>query len=257
MPDMSEQTYNLSIFGSCVSRDILNHGEPGIIKLKTYIARQTVISSMASPCSPVLHEEDIRLDSSFQRRMVLADTTKTAFSQFENDGSDYLLIDMIDERLGMIYWGGTVVTNSLELVNSGLLDGKEKKVKYFKSLLGEYFADKKPIANKFEAFCQRVSEIYNQKNIIIHVAQAKTKYLSADGSIKSFDKDNNKKSDNLNRMYSAMYELLIKNIPNAKIIDICGDYLASENHRWGLNNIHYEDAYYELAFKKLINLIQE
>lgn len=255
--DTTVTPYKLSIFGSCVSRDILNHGQTDLFQLKTYIARQTVISSISAPCSPEVEEESINLTSAFQRRMVLSDTQKTAFTKFSNDNSEYLIIDLIDERLGMINFRNSVVTNSMELVGSGLLTGSEAKAKYRRNIFNVYTTDFKPIEPMFKEFCERIKQIYPQKKIIIHIADAKTKYRSTDGKIKKFPKEQIKKSHTFNRMYSTMYGLLVKYLPDANIIDICHNYYASESHHWGLNIIHYEDEYYQQASRELIKIIKK
>ena len=59
----------LSIFGSCVTRDILTFDSENRIELKNYIARQSVISAV---CPKIGAEEsEIDLYSPVQKRMVL------------------------------------------------------------------------------------------------------------------------------------------------------------------------------------------
>lgn len=64
----------ISIFGSCVSRDILNSKNAKSMKLDTYIARQSVISDV----SPAIdcNCDDFDLKSAFQRKMIYNDFAK-------------------------------------------------------------------------------------------------------------------------------------------------------------------------------------
>lgn len=246
----------ISIFGSCVSRDIFNYDTEGLLDLKTYIARQTIVSSVSPPYN-IQSEEQIKLTSAFQRRSVLADIRKSAFSLFKNDRSEYLIIDLIDERLGMVNWENTMLTRSSELVNSGLLDGTEKVVRYTSDANGMYYADGKPIIQMFEEFCKRICEIYPQENIIIHVADSKTKYVGKDGKIKNFPDDRIDKTKKINKMYDAMYSLLDKFLPNATRIDIRNKYNAAEEHRWGLAPVHYEESYYKEVYTILMEILNK
>lgn len=257
MPSPNTHPYKISIFGSCVTRDILNFDAENKFSLKTYIARQSVISSVAPPSNSQITEDDIKLDSAFQRREVLADIQKTAFSQFKNDDSDFLIIDLIDERLGLVNWQDSIITHSAELSNSGLLDGDEHRIRYTTDANGQLLADDESILESFEVFCRRITEIYDQKNIIIHFADAKTKYVDKNGKTVDFPNDRRKNSEIINEIYKAMYDLLAKYLPDAKRIDIRKKYVAAENHRWGLATIHYEEDYYKEAYQLLLNCIEE
>lgn len=257
MPSHNTEPYKISIFGSCVTRDILNFDTENKFSLKTYIARQSVISSVSPPSYSKITEDAIKLDSAFQRREVLADIQKTAFSQFKNDDSDFLIIDLIDERLGLVCWKDSIITHSSELKNSGLLVGDEPRIRYTTDSDGQLLANGEAILESFEVFCRRITEVYDQKNIIIHFADAKTKYLSKNGQTVDFPNDRIKNSTNINRIYGAMYDLLAKYLPDAKRIDIRKKYIAAENHRWGLATIHYEEDYYKEAYQILLKCIKE
>ena len=117
----SDKKNNVSIFGSCVSRDMIESGltSGAEIQLKTYIARQSVISSVSPPL--VFDEDTIKLSSAFQKRMVIDDLKKKAFDLFSSDGSDYLIVDFIDERFNLASIDNSFVTCSTELLNSSFL----------------------------------------------------------------------------------------------------------------------------------------
>ncbi len=105
------------IFGSCVSRDLLAlHPELG--ELTGYIARQSWLS--AGRPWPLPNCPD-GLDSDFRRRQLHGDFTGHAFETVREaaERGDYLLMDLVDERLG-IYTNlaGQSVTASEELKES-------------------------------------------------------------------------------------------------------------------------------------------
>lgn len=117
---MQDQGLAVTIYGSCVSRDAMAFLEPGSTIL-SYIARQSIISASAPR---ITVPGDVDLESAFQRRMVEDDFRSTAFRTIRAlaPRTDVLVLDLVDERLGVVPLpGGTYVTRSMEMVQSGLL----------------------------------------------------------------------------------------------------------------------------------------
>lgn len=88
----------LFIYGSCVSRDMLEYQQAEVTLVK-YIAR----SSLAAQLSVPFKNEAIldRLPSKFQREMLQVDMEKTLFKQLQQSDFDVLLLDFIDERFSI------------------------------------------------------------------------------------------------------------------------------------------------------------
>lgn len=109
----------IGILGSCVSRDMAHlHPECTVV---TYVARQSLISAV----SPPTEAPDLALSSAFQRRMVAGDLASTGLDALEANTPDLdaLVIDLIDERLGVVpLTGGAFATDSQELKESGAKD---------------------------------------------------------------------------------------------------------------------------------------
>lgn len=111
---------NLSILGSCVSRDVARIvGSP--FEVVSYLARQSWISAVSAPVD--LPPEPSALSSRFQRKMVEADLTSAWVGALDAvlDVVDWVLFDLVDERFGVYPVGGGYVTRSSELVGSGWL----------------------------------------------------------------------------------------------------------------------------------------
>ncbi|GGG64061.1 hypothetical protein GCM10011374_29510 [Kocuria dechangensis] len=112
--------YRLSIYGSCVSRDTFEFLGPGF-ELSTYVARQSLISA-TTPAIELPGE--LELTSNFQRRAVSDDFASRAVVRLRGKikETDLLLLDLVDERLGVLSWPGSRwVTRSSELKHSGVL----------------------------------------------------------------------------------------------------------------------------------------
>ena len=81
---------------SCISRDIFEFADSKRFQIEHYFARTSVISSVSKPIE--LKEEEIKLSSPFQRRMVLTDLNKSYWKTIRDGISEYVMIDFIDER---------------------------------------------------------------------------------------------------------------------------------------------------------------
>lgn len=97
-------------FGSCVSSDLFNFIDIGMYKLiHTYTAIN--IASLSESTNIEISDKDICADNNFWKKM-----QKFCFkhgevsSFFEENGSDYFLFDLCDERLPLQKWeiGGGV-----------------------------------------------------------------------------------------------------------------------------------------------------
>lgn len=106
------------IYGSCVSRDTFEFLPEGH-RLLAYVARQSAISV----CSPAqgLQTALTELPSAFQNRMVAGDVEGDLLDVMAHVAPevDVLLMDLIDERGGVIEIGGGHVTKLAELWAAG------------------------------------------------------------------------------------------------------------------------------------------
>lgn len=249
----------ISIFGSCVSRDVLEFDRIKRLDLKTYIARQSIVSAV----SPVLecNINDIKLESKFQREMVYNDFTKQTFERFRSDGSEYCIIDLIDERFERIKCkqgeNESIVTYSSLLQESRYIENFEK-LYLKKGKIGDksYYLDTKKIDSYLEEFCRRILSIYNSKNIIIHRVTMSNFYISSSGNIKRFDGIILKNNKRINDLLNYMYNYLERNIKDARVISICDSFCADEKHKWGLAPMHYEKAYYIKVNEEIKNIVE-
>ncbi len=109
----------VTIWGSCVSRDTAGY-LPSQFGITSYIARQSWLSvgNDASAVTPAT----AALPSAFQQRMASADIAGHALQHLETvaDATDVLLLDLIDERLGVVRFpDGSITTRSVERLQAG------------------------------------------------------------------------------------------------------------------------------------------
>lgn len=222
----------VGIWGSCVTRDIFRivNGNYQFC----YFSRSSIISGVSKPI--VVNEDNIKLDSAFDKRMVLNDFKKNFFETLSNFNPDVLIIDLIDERFDVVKIGDSYITKSSEFIKSGL------EASYTYNGTFKWMEDQKqiPWKNACKAFIEKLIEVVPSEKIILHECFWATEYLNSDGKLVSFKETST--INNMNNMLKSYYELFKLLIPNLKILSNNG--IADETHKWTLRPYHYTDDYY-------------
>lgn len=246
----------VSIFGSCVSRDLIEFDPLHRLILKKYIARESIASAVSSSVS--IEMDSIQLSSRFQREQLYIDFRKTALEKLARSNADYLLVDFVDERFPLLRWDNSLVTLSNELENSGLpLDGKERllHVPYERDGVSGYTIGDTDMEWYVEEFCRRILEIVPQERIILHHVQAAECYLDRDRKVQIFPETRR----NAYRIYNELWKYLRQNIqqrlPRCHVIDVSAGYMADEAHQWGLSPIHFQNGYYQEVMFRIYKII--
>lgn len=252
----------LSIFGSCVSRDVLecDANQERTIQLKTYVARQSIVSAVSQPVP--CDAQHIQLKSAFQRRMVLCDFQKTSFALFEGDGSQYILVDFIDERFDLMKIGKAYITLSNEVETSGITRDylKEKQFGIWsarvkkKRLRSHYYVGARRLEEYIRDFAKRLKRIYPEEHILLHRVKMQDYYLNSDGNVCKFPLNHLYNNARINRLLDYMYDYLESCLPHAPVIDFSDVYYADQNHKWGLSPMHYQTEYYDRVFKEILRI---
>lgn len=254
---------SISIFGSCTSRDIFEYGDRGRFTLGAYVARQSVVSALSKPID--IDENELKLNSMFQKKQVINDFQKNTFEALKLANSKYLIIDLIDERFALAYFGESVVTVSNELIMSGIFDKRFKKTKISKIKNWKIFKKKKGLKGYsfifngklleeyIEEFCRDIKEVFCEENIIIHRAVMVNKYINKEGKIVHFPNYYLWYNRVINEKLNYMYDYFEKFLPKAFVINECENFYADENHKWGLGPMHYQQEYYE----KVLEVIKQ
>jgi|GEM_PF-1791996 hypothetical protein len=250
----------ISIFGSCVSRDVLEFDYARKISLKTYVARQSVVSSVSNPIE--CNIDDINLKSNFQKEAVYHDFVKDTFERFKNDGSSHLIIDLIDERFKLSAYEKngvkSIVTYSALLQESAYLQDLNFIYPKRNMLSGKkYYIQNTDIDIYLNDFAKKILSIYKAENIVIHKAKMCNYYINSMGEIKAFPLNHLKNNKDVNALLDYMYDYLESAFDGCQVIDILDEFSASESHKWGLAPMHYEDGYYRKMIGELIKILQE
>lgn len=243
----------INLFGSCVTRDVFEYNTSNCLNLGQYIARQSILSAV-SPSVQIV-EEHIELDSKFQKRMVLMDLEKNTFEVLQKNTSDYLIIDLIDERFPLVKYNNSYFTASNEAVK-GCSFLKELNKHYKRIANGKLCVGNDEMEEYIDTFCNKISSIYKSNKIIIHRALLVDYYEDKNGKIRKFDNNHIKNNQRINYILSYMYDAIIDRLPGAYVIDEMNDTYADERHKWGLAPMHFQSNYYLKVLNRLIEIIK-
>lgn len=220
--------------------------------VKTYTARQAVVSSLA--LSKEISVHDINLNSNFQKRMIISDFKKDIFDNLKKDKSEYIVIDLIDERFRIAKFEDSIVTYS-----SCLAESKYLKETVFVDYIykdNKFYFEGFNIDIFLEEFCRRILEIYENRKIIIHKAKMLDFYRATNGEFKKFDTNILRRNHIINSRINYMYDFFEKKFEKAGIIDICDEFYADENNKWGLAPMHYCNEYYKKAWNIMLKYMK-
>lgn len=191
-------------------------------------------------------ESESKLTSKFQRAMVQSDFESSVLRRLtEVDTSGHvILLDLVDERTGVVPTSTGYVTNSYELRNSGW-----KRVVAAGDVLEfgtpAHLTAWKGAAASFKDFLIR-------HNLMRNVLLIKTAY--ADRSIQGdiLAERMRRSPSEWNGLYEPYY-VEARRLGFAFIEADVDVVFADRDHTWGLEAFHYQDAYYRDIADKISN----
>ncbi len=257
IPARLQSKATVSIFGSCVSRDLFSLGQANDFELRCYIARQSIVSAVSLPVTKSL--EPIQGVSAFEWRQVLNDLRKSAFSQLRDKPADYLLIDLVDERFPLVKYEDSLVTMSNGFRNSRLyvpsLPVLKKQRLELENGEIEYNVDGRSLREYVQRFCEEILSIFSQKQIILHRVRFTNYYQNKDGEICEFEPNVKSFNCSINLQLDYLYKCFQEFWPQSYMIDLSTGYYAVENHKWGLAAIHFQKEYYLAVLGALCDIV--
>lgn len=236
---------NFFILGSCISRDVFLPTYKEDIGSIGYYPR-TSFARLALESVDLIPELD-NLSSPFQRKIVKQDMKLDVLETLLTTDFDYILIDLIDERYGLIKYRNTFITNSYEVNMSGILGDVSKLEKIEAG------------SDKFYSLWEKGFEIFinycKENNLLDKVVVNKVYWASMldDASpIPNFDK---KKIIANNSILDSLYSIIQKYIPESNFIIYPKSYfVAKKDHKWGIMPFHYVDSFYRHTYEELNKL---
>ncbi|EOR03423.1 DUF6270 domain-containing protein [Acinetobacter sp. ANC 3926] len=236
---------NFFILGSCISRDVFLPSYREDIGSIGYYPRTSFARLALEPVEsiPDLNE----LSSPFQRKIVKQDMKLDVLHALATTSFDYILIDLIDERYGLVKYGNTFITNSYEVNVSGIL-GNVSQLEKIEAGSDEFYSLWEKGFKVFVDYCE-------ENNLLDKVIVNKVYWASMldDASpIPNLDKE---KIIINNSVLDKLYSIMQKYISESNFIVYPKSYfVAKKDHKWGVMPFHYVDSFYKHTYEELNNL---
>lgn len=248
----------VAIIGSCITRDIwpiLEEPTPELL----YVSRTSLPSLTAPPVEGVepIADQPNGVVSRSQRNSVLADLQKTALASIAAFEPTHIILDFVDERYDLLQVGGSVITHSWDLKESGYLAQPwAANARTIARTSDEARALWRAAAPMFAEMLRRHGLL--KARIILHETQWARTYLDRGGRIRELPETvqvweglpanlaehNALLADTQDRIDGLIHGLVrVKADPRFLVAD--------ERHRWGLSPFHYIPDYYRDVLRQL------
>jgi hypothetical protein len=232
-------TIRTFIWGSCVSRDTFGF-LPDEYELLGYVARQSWISVENSAHGVTIGD----LASDFQRRMTEGDVEGDALRRIHSktDEIDLLLLDLCDERLGIVEFDDeTVVTRSVEKIGNGsqaALDARGRPLRLGDDAHVQRWRDSaESIRARLEAWGML------EKTLVLA-----PEWAMFDDEASLTPTSFGMRAGEMNTRYETYYESLA--LLEFRVLKV-GPTLAGSGHKWGRAPFHFHESTYQ----ELVNAI--
>ena len=238
----------IAIVGSCITRDLWPIRGGGAERLH-YVSRTSLPSLMAPPLDGVRIDDGLPGDlHRHEHNALAADLRKTALAKLLAFRPTHVVFDFIDERFDLLSVGGTLVTESAELVRSGYLAQpvfeSARRIPRLSLACERLWLES---ARTFAALVRGTA--LGRARLILHSARWAEQQRSADGTVRPLADveiltGRPAAIDDYNAILARQEAAFEALMPPMARIDIAGPQLADAGHRWGLSPFHYVPEYY-------------
>lgn len=224
------------ISGSCVSRDAFTPKNIDLFENVEYVARYS-LARLAYPVFTQISDDNEQfiknVSSAFQRKTLLREWQNSLLDIIQSSDFDYLVIDCIDERFGLIeVIPELYITNSDEFHKSKLVNIHDaKKIR----------PDEDVFLKNWEQGLKQIIDIVGANKIIINNVFFSKETDQGLG----FPNSSPNRIEYCNKFLNSLYNIAKKYLPEKQFVNYPQDiFVGSSNHKWGLAPFHYIDDVY-------------
>lgn len=252
---------NISIWGSCVSRDIFN--QKFVNNHKDYFQ---VVSDQQHVSVPSLMSKPVSIEMNnligdvtpFYKNVFKQDMTKEYLLNLKKSNPDIILIDFYTDA----FYGTKRLTNDSYITNK-IWQYKKLNVFNLLNIDKEYSVYNNSLEfielwkRSFDSFMSYVNENLPNSKIVVNSARFSNKYYDKQErqyrvlSDKLNDKWSSFHIDRFNLIWELFDTYAIEKYHLSVITPDMTKYFSSEDHPWGLFYVHYNPEYYLDMFEKL------
>lgn len=250
---MPRNAPRIAVLGSCITRDLWPIRGGGAQNLY-YVTRTSLPSLFAPPVAgfmPPAHPPGELRDH--QRKAVVADLRKTALAGLVAFRPTHVILDLIDERYDLLSVAGSLVSDTLELRQSGYLRqpalAGARRIRRLSAACDRLWTE----AAEQLAALVRATPLADAR-LILHSARWATCQRMRGGElapiadVSIFEPVEIADHNAMLARYEAVLETLMPPMARVEVDHLC---LADPYHHWGLSPFHYVPEYYEEARRRL------
>ncbi|WP_338799470.1 DUF6270 domain-containing protein [Pseudomonas monteilii] len=235
------------IFGSCVSRDVIEFDTDGDIALTNYFARSSMAGVGTAACGRSVSLSEIA--SAFQKRIVGYELDKTFLQTIETIDFEILLIDLIDERFALAQSADekTIVTLSNELLKSDFLIAYSDHKK-IAAISDDYFSFWE---RGWAVLVEKLRSIKKLEAVLVNKVFWATEDINGNSLDSMYREGWIEKN---NAFLSKMYKRMARNLQPHQFVNFSESELrADPEHKWGVSAFHYTPGVYKKTLNALKN----
>lgn len=232
------QKVKVLLFGSCVSRDALELNGFADMELIEYFARSSIAGVGTAACDREVSLDNV--ESNFQRRILGYELNKSFADVVVSTDFDVLLVDLIDERFGLLVSEdeNTVFTLSNEMLKTdvkSVYEGLEVVLplsqRYYELWLGGW---------------ERLVDILSHHGCLHKLRVSQALWASQDSTGVTFDAMYRKGwIEKNNQFLMRMYERMAQDLSSTQFVQFTKEsVVADANHKWGRSPFHYMPQVY-------------
>ena len=248
----------VGIFGSCISRDIFNYDIEQNFEVQSFINFNSIIAQMSQPAFAV-SEEDIGHKSNWFSRIIATDINKNALDMILQARPDYLIIDLMSERLDLlkvlINNQETLLTLHNDLLKTNLFCKGGELYNYDVSSNVVQLESYDDLFLDFciRKFCAKIRKVMPEERIIFIESFKVREYIDKIGVIHKFDEEK-MKINRTNNMLHKLENYMSYYLGDCNFVYFPINTIADEKHHLNLTPTHYCPNYYKYALEVIENI---
>lgn len=239
-----DQPLKVAIHGSCLARDTCEIGFGDRAQVLEYVARQSIISVGVE--TRVLDPISDIFDSPFQRRSFRSDAHGSALERLgTHNDIDVLLLDLVDERLGVLRNGSKFVTRSVDALSHDVY--VEIRWQHIPFGSWEHF---KLFTEAWDKYSRQLKEL----ELFDKAVMIQSTWATWTTEYKRCKRSMNMPTWKMNLVYEPYFSVVRQTgIPTIRAPrSLC---VADPNHVWGEAPFHYTREFYDYLTNAIIKCV--
>ncbi|MGN6301358.1 MAG: DUF6270 domain-containing protein [Angustibacter sp.] len=256
--DPADPVTRVAVLGSCVSRDVFaTRFLPDYKDLYRCVALSNQVSFISLMDDAVdLGAQQLGDLSDYERREVLAETSRAFLAQLVEQRPHYVVVDLFaDVHFGCVRWNDRWLTrNRWKLLKAKVYQDAVQAGEVTElTPTGDEQEYLRVWSQAVERFFAWLHAELPETKVVLHRARNVTRTLTADGEVR--DLGNRAQLEAMNRWWDRLDDELQRGYVD-HVIDVFHDDLASpHDHPWGPFAVHYPTTYHTTFLSKLSAIV--